>query len=186
MGIADVVLHPHRMRVIQALLGRPGLTTADLRDAMPDVPPATLYRHLGTLIDAGVVEVVEERKVRGAVERTYALGATAAYVDGAEARTMTVEQHRQAFLLFVSTLLGDFERYLGREDIDLERDLVGYRQVPLELTDEELVQLLGDLNAALLPWVRRTPSAGAQRRIFTTVLMPTEPPPAGPASGADG
>lgn len=184
MGIADVVLHPHRMRIIQALLGHPRLTTADLRAAMPDVPPATLYRHLGTLIDAGVVDVVEERKVRGAVERTYALGGTAAYVDGAEARTMTVEQHRQAFLLFVSTLLGDFERYLERGDIDLERDLVGYRQVPLQLTDEELVQMLGDLNAALLPWVQRAPSPGAQRRIFTTVLMPTDPP-GGAASSAD-
>ncbi len=185
--LADVVLHPHRLRIVQALLGHPGRTTADLRAALPDIAPATLYRHLGTLIEAGVVDVVDERRVRGAVERTYALGGTAPYVDGAAARTMTVEQHRQAFLVFASTLLGDFERYLDAGDVDLERDLVGYRQLPLHLTDEELVQMLGDLNAALLPWVQKAPAVGARRRVFTTVLMPAEPAdPAehpGPAAG---
>lgn len=176
MAVADVVLHPHRLRIVQALLGHAGRTTADLRSALPDIPPATLYRHLGTLIDAGVVDVVEERKVRGAVERTYALGGTAPYVDGAEARTMSVEQHRQAFLVFVSSLLAEFDRYLDGADIDLERDLVGYRQVPLHLTDEELVQMLGDLNAALLPWVQRDLAPGRRRRVLTTVLMPADPP----------
>ncbi|HEX4977149.1 MAG TPA: helix-turn-helix domain-containing protein [Nocardioides sp.] len=175
MAVADVVLHPHRLRIVQALLGHPGRTTADLRGALPDIPPATLYRHLATLIDADVVAVVEERKVRGAVERTYALGGTAAYVDGAEARTMSVEQHRQAFLVFVSTLLAEFDRYLDGSDVDLERDLVGYRQVPLHLTDEELVQLLGELSSVLLPWAQKSPGPGRRRRIFTTVLMPADP-----------
>lgn len=180
-SLADVVLHPHRLRIVQALLGHPGRTTADLRTALPDIAPATLYRHLGTLIDAGIVDVVEERRVRGAVERTYALGGTSPYVDGAEARTMSVEQHRQAFLVFVSTLLGEFERYLDAGDVDLERDLVGYRQVPLHLSDDELVEMLGDLNAALLPWVQRAPGPGRRRRVLTTVLMPAEA--ADPAAG---
>jgi len=35
------------------------------------VPPTSLYRHLGHLIDAGVLDVVSERRVRGTVERTY-------------------------------------------------------------------------------------------------------------------
>ena len=40
-SIADVVMHPVRLRIIQQLGGR-SLTTAQLRAALPDVTQATL------------------------------------------------------------------------------------------------------------------------------------------------
>jgi hypothetical protein len=73
MTPADVLLHPVRLRLIQAFLGDRALTTADLRDELPDVPPASLYRHIARLVDAAVLSVVSERRVRGALERTYVL-----------------------------------------------------------------------------------------------------------------
>lgn len=45
-----------------------------------DVPPASLYRHVARLVDAGVLAVVAERRVRGAVERTHVLRTSAATV----------------------------------------------------------------------------------------------------------
>jgi hypothetical protein len=69
----ELLLHPVRLRIVQAFLGRPDLTTAALRDQLPDVPAASLYRQVAMLVDAGVLAVVAERRVRGAVERTYAL-----------------------------------------------------------------------------------------------------------------
>jgi DNA-binding transcriptional ArsR family regulator len=172
MALAELVLHPQRLRIVQALLGREGLTTADLRRALPDLPSATLYRHIGQLLDADVIRVVEERQVRGAVERTYALGSTV--VGGEEARTMSPDQHLQAFVVFVSGLLSDFERYLDRGDADLERDLAGYRQAALHLTDQEMLAMVEDLNRALLPWLEKGPGPGRRRRMFSTVLIPAD------------
>jgi Fe2+ or Zn2+ uptake regulation protein len=40
------------------------LTTTQLRARMPDVSPATVYRHVALLTDAGVLKVVEEQRVR--------------------------------------------------------------------------------------------------------------------------
>jgi hypothetical protein len=98
---------------------------------------------------------------------------------------MTRDEHRQAFLVFVAGLLAEYDRYLGTGDVDLERDLVGYRQVALHLTDEEMLQMLGDLQGALLPWLAKGPGPGRRRRMFSTVLMPADPaegPPAEPGS----
>jgi len=73
VSTADLLLHPVRLRIVQAFLGDRALTTGELRAELPDVPPASLYRHIARLVDAGVLGVVSERRVRGAVERTYIL-----------------------------------------------------------------------------------------------------------------
>ncbi|MFZ2175964.1 MAG: helix-turn-helix domain-containing protein, partial [Rhodococcus sp. (in: high G+C Gram-positive bacteria)] len=109
--ITDVVMHPVRMQIIQKLAGRE-LTTADLRRTLPDVTPATLYRHVAALLDAGILRVVDERRVRGAVERTLALGERAAHGDLDEVRAMTAEQHRRAFTVFLGQLAGQFDRFI--------------------------------------------------------------------------
>lgn len=173
MKATDVLLHPVRLRIAQAFLGERALTTGDLRAELPDVAAATLYRQVSALVDGGVLEVAEENRVRGAVERTYRLRAGAASVDADGATTMTVEEHRQGFLTFVAALLGDFDRYLDRDDApDLARDGVGYRQVALHLGDDELRELLADLAAVVAPRLEHGPGAGRTRRLLTTVLMP--------------
>ncbi len=171
---ADLLLHPHRLRIVQAFLGRDRLTTADLRRLLPDVPTATLYRQVTTLLDGGVLEVVDERPSRGAVERTFALTGDLAVVTAEEAAAMTVEDHRRAFLTFVAGLLADFDRYLDGRTPDLMRDLVGYRQVALHLSDEELVEMIGELNAVVAPRLDLPEAPGRRRRIFTTMLMPDD------------
>ena len=79
-SLADLLHQPVRWRVVQALIGR-SLTTGQLAELMPDTPTTTLYRHVGVLVNAGVLVVTDERRVRGAVERTYALNTAAADAD---------------------------------------------------------------------------------------------------------
>ncbi len=172
MRPADLLLHPVRLRIVQTLLNDRALTTAELRGELSEVPVATLYRQVSALVDGGVLEVVGERRVRGAVERTYGLRPAAASVGAEDAAGMSAQDHGQAFLTFVAGLLSDFDRYLGRGDVDLGRDLVGYRQVALHLTDEETHALLAELRAALLARMGNEPGPGRTRRVLTTVLMP--------------
>ena len=67
---------------------------------------------------------------------------------------------------------GEFDRYLGREEVDLARDLVGYRQLALHLTDEETVGMLTEMSEVVARYVDRAPGPDRTRRILTTVLMP--------------
>jgi hypothetical protein len=171
VATADLLLHPVRLRIVQALLGERVLSTAELGAELDDVPTASLYRHVGLLHDAGVLAVVEERKVRGAAERRYRLVVEAASADPAG---MSADDHRRGFATFVAALLGDFDRYLERagDAPDLGADGVGYRQTGLWLDDEEFAALLRDLVDVIGARTELPQRAGRRRRIVSTVLMP--------------
>lgn len=171
----ELVLHPVRLRIVQAFLGDRRLTTSELGAELDDVPAATLYRHVARLTEAGILEVVSERRSRGSVERTFALGPGGGLVEESDLAAMDVEDHRRAFTVFVAGLLADFDRYLDRGDPDLVRDGVGYRHAALYLSDRELAQLIVDLNAVLAPRRENRPSRSRRRRMLSTIMIPTEP-----------
>lgn len=172
MKSSELLLHPVRLRVVQAFLGDRELTTADLRADLPDIAPATLYRHVAVLADGGVLEVTREQKVRGSVERTYRLRLEPASVNAQDATELTAEDHRRAFGTFTASLLAQFEQYLDAGEVDLGRDQVGYRQAAMYLTDAEMTEMLRDLAAVLLPRLELPPGEGRTRRLVSTIVMP--------------
>jgi DNA-binding transcriptional ArsR family regulator len=193
MATADLLLHPVRLRLVKAFLGDRTLTARQLAAELPDVPPATIYRHLGRLSDAGVLRVVAERRVRGTVERTYGLDLPAAEVSPGEVAALTPDEHGRAFVAFVAGLLGDFDRYLGAGPVDLAADHAGYRVAALWLTDEELAAFQRELRDLAAARLAGGPGPGRRRRMLYTVQFPgpetaeTETPgTAGPATASGG
>ncbi|HEX8928007.1 MAG TPA: helix-turn-helix domain-containing protein [Actinomycetota bacterium] len=165
---ADLLLHPVRLRIVQAFLVERPLTTSQLGAELSDVPSASLYRHVARLVDAGVLQMVSERRVRGALERTYMLRLAAARIGPDEIASMSADEHRQAFMAFVAGLLADVDRYLQRDDADPLRDGVGYRMAGMWLDDAELLR---DLVRVLQPRLANPPRKDRRRRILATVLL---------------
>jgi Helix-turn-helix domain len=172
MASADLLLHPVRLRIVQAFLGERALTTSQLAAELDDVPAGSLYRHVAMLTNAGVLQVVAERRIRGAVERTYMLRLHAAQIDPGQIAAMTPEQHTQAFTAFVAGLLADFDRYIKAGKPDPARDRAGYRMAALWLTDDELDDLLRDLTAILQPRLANAPTKKRRRRVIAGVMLP--------------
>lgn len=171
MPSTELLLHPVRLRIAQAFLGGRELTTSDLRAELEDVPAASLYRHVNLLAEGGVLTVAAERRVRGAVERTYALRTEAAQVDP---EGMTAEDHRQAFMAFVGGLLADLDRYLRRPEIDPVADGLGYNMLALWLTDEEFAAFVKEMEAILDARLAFAPDGARTRRILGTVMLPSD------------
>ncbi len=171
---ADLLLHPVRLRIIQAFLGDRALTTSQLSTELADVPPASLYRHVARLVGAGVLQIVAERRVRGAVERTYVLRVAASRVGPDELARMDGEDYRQMFLAFTAGLLADFDRYLQRGEPDLVEDGVAFAIEGLWLDDAELARMLRDLYWVLQPLRASGPGPGRRRRLLASVLMPAD------------
>jgi hypothetical protein len=57
-------------------------------------------------------------------------------------------------------------------DPDFVADGVGYRQVPLWLTDEEFTELAAEIGEAMRERLGNEPGDGRTRRLISTVLMP--------------
>jgi DNA-binding transcriptional ArsR family regulator len=169
--------HPVRLRIVHAMRGRT-LTTAHLCARLPDVSKAMVYRHVDLLAAGGILEVVEERRVRGAVERHYRLRQDRATIDPETAASLSPDDHRRAFAAAVAALVAEFNAYLGREKADPATDPVGYRQHAIWLDDEELTAMIGELRAAIVPRLANPPTPDRRRYLLSPILFPSAEPPA--------
>lgn len=160
------------MRILQCFTGQRPITAQRLHELLPDVPQATLYRHLNKLTEAGLLTIINKRKVRGATEKTFALSEQNMHVLPAELAMLSREEHLRYFSAFLAAVISDFQRYLQQDQIDLIADGVGYRQVSLYLSDEEFVQLAQNINAAILPAIKNEPAPGRRLRKLTSIVIP--------------
>ncbi len=176
MASADLLLHPIRLRIVKAFMGDRALTTAEIAAEIDDVPLGSLYRHVALLTKAGVLQVVAERRVRGAVERTYTMRLAVAQMQPDEIAEMSPDDHIQAFVAFVAGILGDFDRYVESEAFDPISDLATYRLAGMWLTDAEYAEYLRDLVAISQPRLANPPGRRRRRRLFYQVLLPAPEP----------
>lgn len=185
---ADLLLHPVRIRIGRVLATGPR-TTRQLAGELPDVPQASLYRHLAALVAGGVLEVAAERPVRGTLERVYRLAGAGMELSPDALAHASPDDHLRYFTAFVSSLLAEFARYVQRDRIDPIADGVGYHQLVLQLDDAEFVEFAGKLGELVRPLLDNGPRPGRTPRLFATVVLPAgaarSPDDAAPADGTD-
>jgi hypothetical protein len=173
----DLLLHPVRLRIVNVMSGGRTCTTAELCARLPDVPKTSVYRHVGHLVDAGVLEVAKEERVRGATERHYRLRRDRATIGTDEAAAMTLADHRQGFTAAMAALLAEFNAYLDRDGADPTADSVGYRQGLIWLTDDELAEMVASVTAILAANAANKPAPDRRPHLVSAILFPAESPP---------
>jgi DNA-binding transcriptional ArsR family regulator len=141
---ADLILHPARLQILQALATRP-MNTQELTDRLSGVPKSSIYRHMRALLDGGLVEVAETRPVKGTLEKFYRLS-QAPHLRQADMAEFTREDHLRYFAMFLASQLQEFSGYLeSSQSPDLEADRVGYTQAVFSVDPEQLDGLLDGL-----------------------------------------
>ncbi|MFE4016590.1 helix-turn-helix domain-containing protein [Streptomyces sp. NPDC059101] len=174
MDITELLLHPVRLRVVHAFSGGRVLTTAQLCARMPEVPKVTMYRQVGLLVEADFLEVAEEQRVRGAVERHYRLRQDRPVVDAEAAAAMSLDDHRRGFVAAMAVLIAEFNAYLDRDGADPVADGVSYRQGTFWLSPSELSELSGELLTVLWPRLANRPTADRAPYLLSPILFPAE------------
>lgn len=175
--LLEVMLHPVRMRVLTALAGSEGMTALQLAGLLPDVPQATLYRHINRLAKAGLLVVVAQRPVRGTLEKVFSINRTAGerISQGGDAlqeiNNLSHQEHMRFFSAFLFTLLDDFARYLDQTPrVDMLADGVGYQKVQLHVSDAEMEAFAMAVQTALAPYFNDAP--GRKNRLLSTIMLP--------------
>jgi DNA-binding transcriptional ArsR family regulator len=175
-----LLAHPVRLRIVHAMRGERLLSTGELCALLPDVSKAMVYRHVDLLAAGGILEVAEEHRIRGAVERRYRLRPDRAVVDAEAFAALSADDHRRAFGTALAVLAAEFGAYLDQDEADPLADLAGYRQHALWLTREELTELISELQRVIAPRLANGPAPARNRYLLSPILFPAAEPPAGP------
>ncbi|RAL24622.1 transcriptional regulator [Thermoflavimicrobium daqui] len=160
------------MRMIRAFVGGRKLTAQQLMEILSDVPQATLYRHLNKLLNGGLLAIIQQRQVRGAVERVYALAERDLFTPLMDDQELSCEDYMEHFLAFLAILQSDYQRYLQQEKINLKQDGVEYRQFHLNLSDEEYQQFMNKMNEIIQEALDKLPSPKRRSRTLSTLVIP--------------
>jgi hypothetical protein len=141
-----------------------------------------VYRHVDLLANAGILEVAQERRVRGAVERVYRLRPDRAAVTSETGTPPSPDDYWRVFAMALAVLTAEFGAYLGREDADPARDLVGFRQHAIWLSRRELEQLIAELRQAIAPRLSNQPTPDRARYLLSpsSSRWNSHPPPLSP------
>ena len=174
MDVTEVLLHPVRLRIIHALSATPEVSITELTERMPEVSKSTLYRHVAVLLDAGFIEIQSERRIRGAVERTYRLRRDRPTMSTHDATSMSLDEYRQSFAAALMTLLAEFNAYLDRPGAHPTADNVAYRQGTLWATPDELNNLTGKMLVLLAPSLDNEPTTGRRPYLISPIVFPTD------------
>lgn len=114
-----------------------------------------------------MLRVAGENRVRGAMERVYAL-ATPIPMDGNE-----TDDFRRA-MLTILLLFEEFERYLSGNGTDMMKDRLALRTGLFFLTDEEFDRFFHDLREVYARIPENGPGDNGRLRRATFVSSPTD------------
>ena len=167
----DVIMNPVRQRIIQYFILHEKGTPAQIHEDLSDVPKASLYRHIKILFEAGCIEVVEEKQVRGTIEKTYAL------VSNPIGEEPTVEDVSSLIYSSLMSIQTSFVKYFSREDVDAakaQQDMIMLQASTLMMSDEEFMEFLQKMGEVIAPYVRNQPGEGRKPRRLTIISSPPE------------
>ena len=174
MTASELLLHPVRLRIAHAVMDGMPFTTSDVCARLPDVSKATLYRQLAVLTEGGLVEVVGEERVRGAVERSYRIHPSRTSMTDDEVAAMSIDDHHRGFAAAIAALLGEFDAYLAREGANPQMDMVSYKQFSLWLNDEEKAAFIEEVLLSIRPRMEHGPAPDRRRHMLSTIFFPTD------------
>ena len=163
MEIAEVVMNPVRQRIFQYFLLHETGTVKDLRKALPDVPSASLYRHINILADHSILMVVGENRIRGTVESIYQLNKDA---------LATEDESGNAVQISLLGICASFARYFAGGNADPKKDMLLLTNCTLLLTDEEFSGFLSEINEVALRYMKAEAAESSKMRQITLISSP--------------
>lgn len=165
MEMAEIVMNPVRQRIFQYFLVHETGTVKEIRKALPDVPSASLYRHMKILTEHSMLTVVGENRIRGTVESVYQLNKSALEIDDPDG---------SAVQMSLLSLCASFAKYFSGGHADPKKDMLMLTTCTLTLTDDEFMSFLSELNQLALKYMDTEVSENSKTRQITLISAPEE------------
>lgn len=163
------ILHPVRLRIIQYAASRETFMVSDLSDNLPDVPKASLYRHVRALAENDILQTVNQFKVRGTVQNEYSLNRDS-IVPGSGDNDADA---RARVFGILGKLMNDFHAYFSQPNPAPMEDRLFLSLNSLYLDDASFEQFIEELLAVVQRYTKQ-PSKSGKNRMIAIVSSPAE------------
>lgn len=163
MEIAEIVMNPVRQRIFQYFLLHETGTVKELKKTLPDIPSASLYRHIKILSDSSILTVVGENRIRGTVESVYRLNKDALAIE---------DETGNAVQMSLLSICASFARYFSGGKADPKKDMLLLTNCTLILTDEQFSGFLSEINEVALKYMKAEAFADSKMRQITLISAP--------------
>lgn len=169
----DILLHPVRMRIVQALL-QENMTVSELVSKFGNVPQATMYRQLKVLVDSELVKVTEERPIMKTVEKVYSAVKEHTQITKEEHSLLSSEEQLEFFTTYYTHLLQEVQSYLLNEKSKNCSNIneFSYESFSLYLSKEEKKELIQRYHALLKEFTQRQSPSEKTAFTLSTIFVP--------------
>ncbi|HFL3157095.1 TPA: helix-turn-helix domain-containing protein [Clostridioides difficile] len=164
MDIAKLILNPARLRILQYIRLHSSVRTSDIVKYLNDIPRATVYHHVKILEENNMIEVIEENRVRGTIEKVYALKE---YTTSMEGETFVALS-----TAFYAGLMQEMNEYFSRKEQDHKKDNVFFSSALLYISDNEYESLLKSITDLLKPYIEQKPKSNLKLRKLSIISSP--------------
>ena len=164
MDIAKLILNPARLRILQYIRLHGSVRTSDIVKYLNDIPRATVYHHVKILEENNMIEVIKENRVRGTIEKVYALKE---YTTSMEGETFVALS-----TAFYVGLMQEMNEYFSRKEQDHTKDNVFFSSALLYMSDNEYENLLKSIADLLKPYIEQKPKSNLKLRKLSIISSP--------------
>jgi len=174
----EVLMHPVRMKISQALLRNKenGLTPLEMVKIIKDVPQATLYRHIQVLLDSEIIHVMKEKKVKSVSEKYYALNEEKLKLDQDEWNQASPQEKLDFVSFYQLSLMTQYQNYLEKIE-DHSHDGATFSLVELKMNDGDFLNFQNELKEILTKYYLSTRNQDEKdtpvRTIAVTIIPDT-------------
>lgn len=162
------------MKIIMLFAQYGEMTTKDIQSKLVSVSQASLYRHVKALLRNSFIEVVSKAKIRGSVEVTYRLRSNPFDEMNKVGLNNDLDTATEYFYTFVMTLLQEFIEYTQSKDADMKKDLIGFRTMPLYLSEDEHLNFIEDFKKLIIQYSQFENTHNRPLHKFSFVYLPVK------------
>ena len=120
----------------------------------------------------GVLKIVNQMQVRGAMEKTYALAIDLKKEMNDILDNNSGEAYMQAFIQYMLGFAEQFQEYCKKEDLNIAKDKSGFSLVPLYLSDEELDTFMKSYSQITEKYRDNAPTKDRKLRSIGLIIAP--------------
>ena len=160
--LMDCFVNPIKCKLLLEVFSNNRTTAKQLGEKFQDISKATLYRYLNKMLKDDIIKVVEENKIRGTVEKVYAM----------KIDENSGEEYAQLFTQYMMGFLREFYEYAERKEKDILKDGSGFSVCPVYASIDEIVEVSKKIASILEPLRNNSHEEGRRMHSIGVIITP--------------